>query len=42
MTNDADRKRDVVDAFDVRYESDGEGERLAAYRTGVVLFRATA
>lgn len=29
-------------AFDFRYASDGDGERLESYRTPVVLFRATA
>ncbi|WP_226483125.1 class I SAM-dependent methyltransferase [Natrinema amylolyticum] len=32
----------LEEAFEFRYESDGDGERLASYRTGVVLLRATA
>lgn len=37
----ADAPADLEDAFDFRYASDGEGERLESYRTPVVLFRAT-
>lgn len=38
----ADAPEELEEAFEFQYESDEDGERLASYRTGVVLIRATA